>query len=123
MAEERFLQYPFRFGAQSGVAVIDDADQHLRDKVEAVLFTAPGERVNNPSFGVGLNRSVFEPLDELAIAAVEFRIQQALRRDIGDELLVDGVNVEADPADGRMTVRISFRRRVDRKPRNLEVKL
>ena len=123
MAEERFLQYPFRFGAQSGVAVIDDADQHLRDKVEAVLFTAPGERVNNPSVGVGLNRAVFEPLDDLAIAAVEFRIQQALRRDIGDELLVDAVTVEADPGDGRMTVRISFRRRIDRKPRNLEVKL
>jgi uncharacterized protein len=120
---ERFLQYPFRFGAQAGVAVIDDADRHLRDKVEAVLFTAPGERVNAPSFGVGLNRAVFEPLDELAIAAVEFRIQQALRRDIGDEILVDGVTVEADPIDGRMTVRLSFRRRLDRKPRNLEVKL
>jgi hypothetical protein len=120
---ERYLQYPFRFGAHAGVAVIDDADRHLRDKVEAVLFTAPGERVNNPSFGVGLNRAVFEPLDELAIAAVEFRIQQALRRDIGDEILVDAVNVEADPADGRMTVRLSFRRRLDRKPRNLEVKL
>jgi phage baseplate assembly protein W len=120
---ERYLEYPFRFGGGAGASVIEDADRHLRDKVEAVLFTAPGERVNNPSFGVGLNRAVFEPLDELAIAAVEFRIQQGLRRDIGDEILVDGVTVEADPLDGRMTVRISFRRRLDRKPRNLEVKL
>lgn len=120
---DRYLRHPFRLGAQGGVAVIDNADQHLRDKVEAVLFTNPGERVNNPSFGVGLGRAVFEPLDELAIAAIEFRIQQALRRDIGDELLVDAVNVEADPIDGRMTVRIAFRRRLDRKPRNLEVKL
>jgi uncharacterized protein len=107
---ERYLEYPFRFGDRAGASVIEDADRHLRDKVEAVLFTAPGERVNNPSFGVGLNRAVFEPLDELAIAAVEFRIQQGLRRDIGDEILIDAVTVEADLLDGRMTVRISFRR-------------
>jgi len=120
---ERYLHHPFRFGAQGGIAVIDDPDRHLRDKLEAVLFTAPGERVNNPGFGVGLNRAVFDPLDELAIAAVEFRIQQALRRDLGEEILVDAVSVEAESAEGTMVVKLAFRRRTDRTPRNLEIKL
>jgi phage baseplate assembly protein W len=120
---DRFLQHPFRFGAQGGVAVIDDADQHLRDKVEAVLFTAPGERLNDPGFGAGLHRAVFDPLDELSIAALEFRIHQALRRDLGDELLVDAVAVESEPAEGALVVRLAFRRRRDRVPRNLEVRL
>jgi Bacteriophage baseplate protein W len=120
---DRFLHHPFRFGAQGGVAVIDDPDRHLRDKVEAVLFTAPGERVNDPHFGVGLNRAVFDPLDELSIAAVEFRIHQAIRRDLGDELLLDGVSVEAEPVEGTLVVKLAFRRRLDRVPRNLEVRL
>lgn len=120
---DRYLHYPFRFGAQGGVAVIDDADRHLRDKVEAVLFTAPGERVNRPDFGVGLSRAVFEGLNDLTIAAIEFRISNALRRDIGDEILVDSVDVEGEPDEGTLLVRIAFRRRTDRKPRNLEVKL
>ncbi len=120
---DRYLSYPFRFGAQGGVAVIDDADKHLRDKVEAVLFTAPGERVNQPDFGVGLNRAIFDPLSDLTIAAVEFRIQQAIRRDIGDEILVDSVNVESVPESGELIVKLAFRRRTDRKPRNLEVRL
>jgi phage baseplate assembly protein W len=120
---DRFLHHPFRFGAQDGVAVIDDPDRHLRDKVEAVLFTSPGERVNNPGFGVGLNRALFDPLDDLAIAAVEFRVQQALRRDLGDEILVDGVSVESEPESGTLVLKLAFRGRLDRKPRNLEVTL
>jgi phage baseplate assembly protein W len=120
---ERFLRYPFSFGAHGGIAVIDDADRHLRDKVEAVLFTAPGERVNQPDFGVGLNRVVFDPLDELTIAAIELRIHQAIRRDLGDEIIVDAVDVETEAAAGTLVVRLAFRRRTDRKPRNLEIRL
>jgi len=120
---DRFLHHPFRFGAQGGVAVIDDADRHLRDKVEAVLFTSPGERVNNPSFGVGLNRAVFDGLNELTIAALEFRISSAIRRDLGDEILVDSVDVEGEPESGTLVVKLAFRRRTDRRPRNLEVRL
>ena len=37
----------------------DDAD--LRGKIIQVLFTAPGERVNQPEFGCGLFNLVFDP--------------------------------------------------------------
>jgi phage baseplate assembly protein W len=117
-----FIFSPFHLGTQ-GVAVTDDADRHLRDKIEAVLFTAPGERVNNPEFGVGLSRSVFDGLDELLITALEFRISDGLRRDIGDELIVDEVRITAAPEDGELTLFLAFRRRTDRQPRNLEIRL
>ncbi|MBK8258016.1 MAG: GPW/gp25 family protein [Polyangiaceae bacterium] len=120
---DRFLHHPFRFGAQGGVAVIDDPDRHLRDKIEAVLFTSPGERVNRPDFGVGIDRAVFDAMNELAIAALEFRVTQALRRDIGDELILDSVNVRAEQAEGTLFVDITFRRRTDRKPRTITVAL
>ncbi|MDB4930684.1 MAG: hypothetical protein JWM10_3168 [Myxococcaceae bacterium] len=120
---DRFLQQPLRFGARGGVAVIDDADRHLRDKVEAVLFTAPGERVNAPDFGAGIDRHVFGDLSELSAAALEFTLSQALQRDLGDEVILDGVDVTAEEAEGALVVRISFRRRSDRRPRNLEVRL
>lgn len=118
-----FLYHPFRFGSQGGVGVTDDADRHLRDKVEAVLFTAPGERVNRPEFGAGLNRFVFEGMSELSLAALEFRVSQALRRDVGDEIVIDGVGLSSDQEAGELVLSISFRRRTDRRPRNLEVRL
>jgi len=121
---ELFAYQPFKLRDDRGaIAVTEDADRHLRDKILAVLFTAPGERVNAPRFGVGLSRTVFEGLDDLTIAAVEFRVGEGLRRDLGDEALVDGVDVEADPVSGQLLISIGYRRRTDRRPRNLEIVL
>lgn len=113
---------PFKLRDERGaIAVTDDADLHLRDKVLAVLFTAPGERVNNPRFGVGLNRAVFDPLDDLTAAALEFRIIEGLRRELGAEADVTAVEVATGPADGRMLVAITYQRIADRLTRTLEV--
>jgi Bacteriophage baseplate protein W len=119
-----FVYQPFKLRDDRGaIAVTDDADRHLRDKILAVLFTAPGERVNAPRFGVGLNRTVFETLDELTIAAVEFRVAEGMRRELGGEALIDAVDIETDPEGGQLLISIDYRRRTDRLPRNLEVLL
>src|SRR5215217_8287768 len=102
---DEFVYQPFKLRDERGaIAVTDDADRHLRDKILAVLFTAPGERVNAPRFGVGLDRTLFEGLDELTISAVEFRIGEGLRRELGDEAVIDRVDVATDPADGQLLI-------------------
>ena len=119
-----FVYQPFKLrDAHGAIAVTDDADRHLRDKILAVLFTAPGERVNKPRFGVGLDRTVFEGLDELTVAAVEFRIGEGMRRELGEEALIDGVDVATDPENGQLLISIDYRRRSDRASRNLEIVL
>ena len=35
--------------------------RHIREQIEQVLFTDPGERVFRPEFGAGVRRLVFEP--------------------------------------------------------------
>ncbi|HWI09407.1 MAG TPA: GPW/gp25 family protein [Solirubrobacteraceae bacterium] len=121
---ELYVYQPFKLRDDRGtVAVTQDSDRHLRDKILAVLFTAPGERVNAPRFGVGLNRTVFEGLDELTTAAVEFRVAEGLRRDLGDEAIIDAIDVESDPEGGQLLISIGYRRRADRRPRNLEIAL
>lgn len=128
----RYLIQPLRYGAEkpaasgglhNGLGITEDADRHLRDKILAVLFTIPGERVNRPNFGVGLNRYLFEGLDDLTLAALEFRVSEGLRRDIGDELLVESIDLDTAPEEGELRLKISYRRREDRILRNLEVKL
>ena len=119
----RYLYYPFQLGAQGGVSVTDDPDRHLRDKIEAVLFTSPGERVDRPEFGAGLERAVFEGLDELTITAVEFRVSSALRRDLGDEVSFDEISLTPDPDSGTLLLHLIYRRHTERQPRNLEVRL
>ena len=54
------LDYPYHFDGSGRSAATDEAD-HIRDLIEQVLFTSPGERVMRPDFGAGLLALVFEP--------------------------------------------------------------
>ena len=59
------VDYPFGFDA-TGRTRAASREDHVRDLVEQVLFTAPGERVNRPQFGSGLLGLVFEPNGDCA---------------------------------------------------------
>ena len=40
----------------------------MREQLEQLLLTIPGERVNRPDFGCGIQRLVFDGTDPLALA-------------------------------------------------------
>ena len=54
------LDFPYHVDGTGRSATTGAAD-HVRDLIEQVLFTAPGERVMRPDFGSGLLALVFEP--------------------------------------------------------------
>ncbi len=54
------LDFPYRFSGLGRTATTD-RDDHIRDLIQQVLFTSPGERVMRPDFGAGLLQLVFEP--------------------------------------------------------------
>lgn len=81
-------------------------DDHVRDLVEQVLFTAPGERVNRPDFGSGLRQLVFEPGSPEVAAAVQFTVQAALQRWLGD--VVEVQSVEARSGEGELRVVVVY---------------
>ncbi|HYJ93736.1 MAG TPA: GPW/gp25 family protein, partial [Vicinamibacterales bacterium] len=62
------LDYPYRFDRSGWTATTGDED-HIRDLIEQVLFTAPGERVNRPTFGSGVLRLVFAPNSDTLASA------------------------------------------------------
>ena len=47
------LDYPYHFDGRGRSAATDQLD-HIRDLIEQVLFTSPGERVMRPDLGAGL---------------------------------------------------------------------
>lgn len=87
-----------------------DSDEHIRDMIEQVLFTAPGERVNRPEFGTGLQQLVFGPNSPELATATEFMVQGALQRWLSDVIEVLGVDVESVES----TLRVKVRYRVSR---------
>lgn len=105
-----FLDFPLGVDGAGRMATTE-ADDHVRDLIEQVLFTAPGERVNRPDFGCGLRELVFEPNSELLAAAVELRVRGSLQRWLGDVADVQDVRVRAD--DSRLTVDVTYVRLLD----------
>jgi phage baseplate assembly protein W len=103
------VDFPYRIDARGRTADVDD-DAHVRDLIEQVLFTAPGERVNRPTFGSGLLGLVFEPNSEALAAATEHTVHGALQLWLGDTILVEGVDVASDEGRLEVTVRYVVRR-------------
>ena len=103
------IDFPFHFDSRGRTASTDDAD-HIRDMIEQLLFTNPGERVNRPDFGSGLLQMVFAPnIPELA-SALQFTTQAALQRYLGDVIDLRELQVTAEDAKLNVTVRCALRR-------------
>ena len=107
------IDFPFHFDGRGRTALTGEQD-HIRDMIEQVLFTSPGERVNRPDFGCGLLQLVFAPNSPELAAAVQFTTQGALQRWLGDVIDVQSVMVNSDEATLEVTVQYVVRRTNDR---------
>jgi phage baseplate assembly protein W len=99
------IDYPFDFDERGATASTGPGD-HVRDMIEQLLFTSPGERLNRPDFGSGLMQMVFAPNSPELAAALQFTLQAALDRWLGDLVEVRALEVSSD--DARLTVSLSY---------------
>jgi phage baseplate assembly protein W len=103
------IDYPYHFDGRGRTAQTT-ADDHIRDLIEQVLFTTPGERVNRPTFGSGVLQLVFAPNDDALATATQVMVQGALQQWLGELVLVEAVDVENEDATLRVQVRYVVRR-------------
>jgi len=103
------VDYPFTFDNR-GRTSDTTTDDHIRDLIEQVLFTSPGERVNRPTFGSGLLQLVFAPNSDALAAATQMNVQGALQQWLGDLIHVESVQVESRDAALLVTVQYLIRR-------------
>jgi uncharacterized protein len=99
------IDYPFHFDNRGRTAGIDEAG-HVRDMIEQLLFTNPGERVNRPDFGSGLLQMVFAPNSPELAAALQFTVQAALQRWLGD--VIDVASLDVDAFDATLRVELAY---------------
>lgn len=103
------IDFPFDFDGRGRTAETA-YDDHIRDLIEQVLFTAPGERVNRPTFGTGLLQLVFAPNSPELAAATQFLVQGNLQQWLGDLIEVQSVAVQAIDSTLQVQVQYSIRR-------------
>src|SRR5262245_3258498 len=102
------LAYTYRFDHRGRTAEAGD-ERHIRDLIEQVLFTAPGERVMNPTFGSGVAQLVFAPNSIELAGATQMLLQTALQRWLGELITLQSVTVDASDASLNITVQYAIR--------------
>ena len=105
-----YTDFPLRFG-QSGVATTQRI-AHIRDQIEQVLFTDPGERWYRPEFGAGIRSLVFEPNSSPLWQVTKQRLQSSLAEALAGEVSSKDLSIEVgahpDYAE-RLVITISYR--------------
>ncbi|WHZ26488.1 MAG: hypothetical protein OJF51_001283 [Nitrospira sp.] len=99
------VDYPFHIDERGRTAETSD-EEHIRDMIEQILFTLPGERVNRPTFGSGVMQHVFAPNSDALAAAAQLSVQGALQQWLGDLIQVEDVKVSSE--DSKLLVLIQY---------------
>lgn len=102
------IAYPLRVGADRRTATVDE-ERHVRELIEQLLFTAPGERVMRPTFGSGVMQLVFAPNSPELAATTQFLVEGALQQWLGDLIELRNVSITADDATLRVVIEYVIR--------------
>ena len=108
------VAFPYDFDSRGRTADATE-EQHIRQLLEQLLFTSPGERVNRPTLGSGLLQLVFAPNSSELAAATQLMVQGALQQWLGDLIHVEAVEVANLGEKLQIQVRYIIRRTQQRR--------
>lgn len=100
-----YIDYPIHLDRRGRTAATNYPD-HARDLIEQLLFTTPGERVNRPDFGSGVQQLLFAPNRVEIAATLQFTLQAALQRWLSD--VIELRNLEVDASNTTLTVTVEY---------------
>lgn len=82
-----------------------DYDTYIKGLIEQFLFTIPGERVNRPEFGAGVQRLVFKGANSGMLAALKFSVQAFLQTTLSDYIKIIDVSTSFNESYLYLTIR------------------
>jgi uncharacterized protein len=101
------LAFPFAVTALGRSAQVPyGSDAHVRQMLELLVLTLPGERVMRPELGSPVRQLVFGPEGGPAAVALDAALQSAIQQWLGDVLTVLDVTVSA--ADGTLEIVVTY---------------
>ena len=101
-----YLAFPFRIA--SGGAATAERSQHVRQQIEQVLFTNPGERVFRAEFGAGVQALVFEPNDSALAAVTRKRLVSTLTEALTGEVDPRTLTVDVISEGEKLFIVVSY---------------
>ncbi len=100
----RDIRYPFAIDTASGQAAQTDYASHVDQMIRQILLTDPGERVCLPTFGAGLRRLLFAPMNSSLGATTKLIVTLALNQWLANQITVKDVTVRTSTSSTGGTV-------------------
>ena len=101
-----------------------DVNYLTKDQVKANLInlflTSPGERLQNPFFGVGLKRLLFE--NEINEQEIESLIEGQVQTYIPD-INIENINLDVMNDENKLTITFTYSFKFESTPQQLEITL
>jgi uncharacterized protein len=108
--------YPVDLDPLTGGVAVAEYEADIRQSIEIILGTAPGERVMRPDFGCGIHELVFDAIDAAMVTRVETAVTKAM---VTYEARIEVLGVKVNPlysADGVLLIELEYRvRRTNQK--------
>lgn len=99
------IDYPFQFDGRGRTGQSDE-DEYIRELIEQVLLTAPGERVMRPTFGSGVRQLLFGAASPEVATATQYLVQSSLQQWLADLITVEAVDVQAQ--EGSLLINVQY---------------
>lgn len=106
LIDPAYLSFPLRIGAKG--ATTSARREHVREQIEQVLFTDPGERVFRPEFGAGIRALIFEPNGSVLADILRKRLTDSLGDALRGEVDPKTLQIEVRAEDEKLFVLISY---------------
>ena len=76
----------------SAYKLLDNVEDVVRQNLKMLVLTSPGERIQVPSFGVGIRRYLFENMNSSTRTRIEQKIQEQVRAFMS-YLTIDNIDI------------------------------
>tara|TARA_R100001443_G_scaffold103473_1_gene111852 strand:+ start:623 stop:1018 length:396 start_codon:yes stop_codon:yes gene_type:complete len=101
------LEFPISRSDIDGLTMIKDVKKLVSFHLKNLLFTSPGEKISDPSYGVGIKRYLFEPLTGATKNIIKDNIKTQIRTNLS-YLNLKGIDVSSSEDDSSVSISIKY---------------
>ena len=103
------LAFPFSVSAGGRSAIVEDGGpDHVKQMLELLILTIPGERVMNPDLGSPTLQMLFGAGNGPAAAALQATLAATIAQQLGQYLQLQALDVEFDEAGATLTITVDY---------------
>ena len=103
---------PLSLGGSYGYTLVNDIPALVKQNLKMLLLTAPGERMMDPNFGVGLRNYLFEQKSESVYADITSNIGQQVSTYMPFvnlvDVLIEDLRDESSISENSVTLRVVY---------------